>query len=550
MSIRGVTLGTLVWIAACSPDRLPGPDEPGQQTGALIVSSPVPQSLAGAAAAGGARGGLTGGYAYVSLPAGTVPEGVAAEVRNRREGTTAVAYLSAGGFDPIAVPAQAGDTLQLEVKSLSGALLLRETTVVPSLRPPIIVRTNPPPKKRDVPLNATLVVIFSEPINPATLTATSFRLTTGSTVVSGSLSLSNDGIRAEFVAGQPLAAGTTYTVSLSDLISGVSGSRLSPTAFEFTSASAAEGIGMSQIVYTGCPNPDASPGMCGLFVMNADGSGIRQLTEARDDNYDSSPAWSPDGREIAFSSYRHCTLTGRLPRLQQGGTCARDLYAMHADGSGIVRLTSLDDQSSEAGFPAWQPNGATLAFIVTRLPAGSGYGISTVRIADRVITSLIFSTELGFGRAVWSPDGGRLAFSAGYCCIVSDEEQGLRLMNADGSGAVRITTSRDGFPSWSPDGTRIAFQRLSTRINGDNNLFSVAPDGTGLVQLTSEVFPTWSLTPTWSPDGTRIAFKRTSGGPPLNSSIWVMSSDGSGAHLINPGWGNLPAWSPFGTVPH
>ena len=91
---------------------------------------------------------------------------------------------------------------------------------------------------------------------------------------------------------------------------------------------------MSQIAYTGCALPTPI-GNCGIFVMKADGTNIRQLTEASSDNYDSSPAWSPDGRMIAFSSHRHCALTSRVP-VYLGGTCQRETYLMNPDATYAV----------------------------------------------------------------------------------------------------------------------------------------------------------------------------------------------------------------------
>jgi Tol biopolymer transport system component len=76
-----------------------------------------------------------------------------------------------------------------------------------------------------------------------------------------------------------------------------------------------------------------------LFVMNVDGSGIKQLTEEEAEY----PAWSPDGSKIAFMS--------SIPDYE--------IYVMNVDGSGLTRLTNAP---GEDGWPAWSPNGKKIVF--------------------------------------------------------------------------------------------------------------------------------------------------------------------------------------------
>jgi Tol biopolymer transport system component len=75
-----------------------------------------------------------------------------------------------------------------------------------------------------------------------------------------------------------------------------------------------------------------------LYVMNADGSGVTQLTA--DTATEGRPAWSPDGKKIAF---------GRTPR----DLVAWELYVMNADGSGVTQLTT--NNGSVDPKPAWSP---------------------------------------------------------------------------------------------------------------------------------------------------------------------------------------------------
>ena len=145
-----------------------------------------------------------------------------------------------------------------------------------------------------------------------------------------------------------------------------------------------------------------------VYVMNADGSGKRNLT--RDRANDDYPTWSPDGRRIAF-------LRGRLR-----GTARRrdrcysyDLYVVNADGSGLRRLTRDTDGSKRmrsCSQLVWSPDGRTIYF--------GRYLVSTDGSGARRLPYIPLT-------AVWSPDGRRIAFAhnglvrrtgPGPCCSV------------------------------------------------------------------------------------------------------------------------------------
>ena len=92
-------------------------------------------------------------------------------------------------------------------------------------------------------------------------------------------------------------------------------------------------------------------------------------------------------------------------------------------------------------------------------------------------------------------------------------------MNADGTGTVALTANDDddAFPSWSPDGSRIAFTSDRDR-QGDDEIFAMNADGTGVVQLTTTNGSIDDWWPAWSPDGSRIAFVSDRAETPTSSS--------------------------------
>ena len=236
-----------------------------------------------------------------------------------------------------------------------------------------------------------------------------------------------------------------------------------------------------------------------VWTIRADGTGARLLLRAA-----YAPAWSPDGRRLAFVSRR---------------SGDEEIYVARADGTGITRLTTLPGPDLS---PAWSPDGRRLAWsrnaeIWTMSAAGAGkrrlvarakpwhehyspawHGEAIVYSSTRASAFntelyLVPATRLTFTKGAdgvlgddsmpdFSPDGRRIVFTSNR-----DQQAEIYVMNADGGNQKRLTRrpGDDWAPDVSPDGTRIAFTQLPGTI------WTMAADGSGLRKLTRGVDADW-----------------------------------------------------------
>jgi hypothetical protein len=133
--------------------------------------------------------------------------------------------------------------------------------------------------------------------------------------------------------------------------------------------------------------------------------------------------------------------------------------------------------------------------------------------------------------------GARIVFVS-----LRDRNNEIYIMNADGTGVVRLTNNSDidYDPSCSPDGKRIAFM---SRRDGNNEIYVMNTDGTGVTRLTNSGAEDWD--PAWSADARRIAFVSDRDG---NAEIYIMNASGGAVTRVtdNSHGDRWPSWSPDG----
>lgn len=226
-----------------------------------------------------------------------------------------------------------------------------------------------------------------------------------------------------------------------------------------------------------------------LIVVSADGSDSQNVTEANcsgDCLASEQPAWSPDGQRIAFSR-----AIGPVPA--DGPPPVVGLFVMDADGSNLRQLTQLVPNSgTEDHTPSWSHDGERIAFMRannTAKPENASY-IYTVDAdgGDPTLVRRMPRKRPGSGVPDWSPDGRRILFDT-YClfgdCGQPPTGSQLFTIRPDGKDLRRLTDFRgnsyDG--AWSPNGRKIVFSR-NPMVAPLGDLYVMRRNGTRVRRLT------------------------------------------------------------------
>lgn len=281
----------------------------------------------------------------------------------------------------------------------------------------------------------------------------------------------------------------------------------SPTASQ-TSASAEELVAgecetwpdmpTGRIAYTQA----FSDGTSAIYLMKPDGTDRRCLVDTP--GSDLSPAWSPDGRWIAFT----------------GGTDSSiGIYLVRADGTGPRRLKTVPGLEAE---PVWSPDGQRIAYNVESGDDGP-FSIHVMSRDGSGSTRIVSSGgDIEYvSLHDWSPDGQTMLVGV-------DQGGGIELwaVRPDGSDLRELRSAFGDFGSgatFSPDGRRVVFQ---ADLNG-GCIYVSDPNGRQLKRLTKGCVE--GPAPDWSPNGEWIVWAGGGHGP---GDAEVMRSDGSQRHVI------------------
>ena len=325
--------------------------------------------------------------------------------------------------------------------------------------------------------------------------------------------------------------GVAVQVRLIEVVSGrtalakeYSGSLKNPRLYAHTASDeihqqqrALRGVARTKLAFTSdrdgerMKGPVADRGISNIYISDYDGANQLRVTVAR--SLDITPAWSPDAKAIAYTSYR---------------TGYQDIIVSHIFEGRLS--TPMGGSAEKQNFlPAWSPDGSKLAFTSNRDGNSEIYVVNRDGSGMRRLTNhpMIDVTP------TWSPTGNQIAFTSDRTGTPQ-----IWVMNADGSEPRKITNeSRCDRPTWSLSPNNEIAYAGQTGAGYDIRVYDFA---TGTSRTITDGIGS-NESPAFSPNGRHIAFTSTRAG---KAQIFVIDRDGKNLRQITRvGMNRYPNWS-------